>query len=54
MSHYWRIRSKLPERFKTPCRVLARGKMNSVLVQFEDGLKVLTSRNFIRRKDGEA
>lgn len=31
------------------CRVLARGKMNSALVEFEDGFKVVTSRNALRR-----
>lgn len=32
------------------CRVLARGKMNSCCVQFEDGFKAITSRNAIRRR----
>jgi hypothetical protein len=27
------------------CNVLARGKMNSCLVEFEDGFKAITSRN---------
>jgi len=31
------------------CRVLARGAMNSALVEFEDGYKVVTSRSGIRR-----
>jgi len=36
------------------CQVLVRGKMNSCLVQFEDGFKAVTSRNAIRRaKFGE-
>lgn len=37
MTHYWRIRKWLPERFNQRCRVLARGKMNTILVEFEDG-----------------
>jgi len=45
----WRVRTKLPERFGQTCHVLARGKMNSALVQFEDGFRVITSRNFVRR-----
>jgi hypothetical protein len=45
----WRVRTKLPERFGQPCRVLARGKMNSALVQFDDGFRVVTSRNFVRK-----
>lgn len=32
-----------------PCRVLARGKMNTVLVEFEDGALVTTSRYAVRR-----
>lgn len=44
---WWRV--KLPERKGEPCRVLARGKMNSVLVEFRDGFKVITSRYAVRR-----
>jgi hypothetical protein len=31
------------------CLVLARGKMNSCLVKFEDGYTMVTSRNALRR-----
>jgi hypothetical protein len=31
------------------CRVLARGAMNSALVEFPDGYRVITSRSGIRR-----
>jgi hypothetical protein len=31
------------------CAVLARGKMNSALIEFEDGYRVITSRNGLRR-----
>jgi hypothetical protein len=31
------------------CRVLARGKMNSCLVEFTDGFKAITSRNAIKK-----
>lgn len=31
------------------CRVLARGKMNSAMIEFEDGFRVITSRNGLRR-----
>ena len=31
------------------CAVLARGGMNSALVEFEDGYRVVTSRNGLRR-----
>ena len=31
------------------CRVVARGTMNSVLLQFPDGFRVVTSRNAVRK-----
>lgn len=31
------------------CRVIARGAMNSALIEFEDGYRVVTSRNGLRR-----
>ena len=36
------------------CRVLARGRKNSVLVEFRDGFKVVTSRYAIRARAGKA
>jgi len=33
------------------CRVLARGKMNSVLIQFEDGFKMITSRYAVKKEN---
>jgi hypothetical protein len=47
--YVWRVRTRLPERYLTPCRVLVRGKMNTCLVEFEDGYRVITSRNYVRR-----
>lgn len=35
--------------YRKRCRVLARGTMNSVLVEFEDGERVVTSRNAVRK-----
>jgi hypothetical protein len=35
------------------CAVLARGKMNSCLVKFEDGYTAVTSRNALRRRKVE-
>ena len=49
MTHVWRWRSKLPERHGQACEVLARGKLNSVLVRFADGFLVVTSRYAVRR-----
>lgn len=31
------------------CRVLARGNMNSCLIEFADGFKAITSRNALRK-----
>lgn len=49
MMYYWRVRTRLPERFGQRCKVLVRGKMNSCLVEFADGYKVVTSRNYVRK-----
>jgi hypothetical protein len=49
MTHYWRVRTRLPDRFGDPCRILARGRMNSILVEFADGHRTVTSRNYVRR-----
>ncbi len=46
----WRITTELPERKGHRCRVLVRSRrMNSCLVEFEDGYRVVTSRNSVRR-----
>ncbi|AEV86713.1 hypothetical protein ACWT_5696 [Actinoplanes sp. SE50] len=37
------------DRASQPCRVLVRGGMNSALIEFADGYRVLTSRGGIRR-----
>ena len=50
MTHVWWWRKWLGERKGQPCRVLARGKMNAILVQFTDGTRVITSRYAVRRK----
>ncbi len=49
MTHVWFWKSKLRERKGQPCRVLARGKKNSILVEFKDGYKVITSRFAVRK-----
>jgi hypothetical protein len=48
-SHRWFWKSRLPERRGQPCRVMVRGKRNSILVAFEDGFNVVTSRWAVRR-----
>lgn len=50
MTHIWFWRCRLPERKGQPCRVLVRGKMNSILVEFADGYRVVTSRYAVRRR----
>ena len=47
--YYWRVRTRLPWRFGKRCRVLARGKKNTALIEFTDGCRVTTSRNYIRK-----
>lgn len=48
--HIWWWRTRLPERKGQRCRILVRAKrMNSVLVEFEDGFRVVTSRYAVRR-----
>jgi len=47
-------KGKYPElggRKDQSCRVIRRGKKNSVLVEFEDGYQVVTSRWAVRRKE---
>lgn len=49
LTHRWRWRVNLPERFGQPCRVLARGALNSALIEFEDGTRHVVSRFAIRK-----
>lgn len=48
-THYWRLHARLPERYREPCIVTARGRMNSIEIQFTDGVKHIVSRNSVRR-----
>jgi len=47
--HIWFWRRVLPERKGQRCRVLVRGKLNTIAVEFEDGFLVFTSRYAVRR-----
>jgi hypothetical protein len=49
---YWRRILGGVERKGQPCRVTARGRMNSVCVEFPDGWRVITSRYAVRRAAG--
>jgi hypothetical protein len=47
----WFWRARLPERNGEPCRILVRSRrLNSCLVEFPDGFRVVTSRNAVRRR----
>jgi hypothetical protein len=45
----WYWKKWLPDRKGQACRIISRGKMNSALVEFEDGFKVITSRYAVRK-----
>ena len=46
----WHWRKRMPERFGQLFRLLARGTMNSCLIEFlSDGWRVVTSRNALRK-----
>ena len=47
--YIWHWISRLPDRKGRRCAVVARGRMNSIMVEFEDGLRVITSRFAVRR-----
>ncbi len=49
---YWRVRATLPEWHAQRLRVLARGKLNSALIEFEDGARHVVSRWAFRRVTG--
>ena len=49
LTHYWRVRKYLPERFGQRCRPLVYGRLNGVLVEFKDGARYVTNRYFIRK-----
>lgn len=46
----WFWRSVQPHRKGQPCRVTARGKMNSIEVEFPEGEKVITHRYAVRKR----
>lgn len=50
--YVYRWKKYLPERFQQACRILVRGRLNSVLVEFDDGHLMVTSRNAVWRKVG--
>ena len=51
LTHYynWKNYPIREKYYKKRCRVISRGKMNSVLVEFEDGHRMIISRYAIRK-----
>ena len=49
----WYWKKRLPGHKGQRCQILARGKKNSVLVEFEDGFRVVTSRFAVRKLEAE-
>lgn len=45
----WRWRTTLPDRHGQRLRILARGTMNSALVEFDDGTRHIVSRFAFRK-----
>ena len=45
----WRNNPKRAQLYHQKCRVLARGAMNSCLVEFENGAREIISRNALRK-----
>lgn len=48
----WRNNEKRATLYGRRCAVLVRGKLNSCLVEFEDGQREVVSRNAIRKVKG--
>jgi hypothetical protein len=46
--YFWKNNPLRAARKGQPCKVLVRGKMGSVLIEFEDGFKMCTGRYSIR------
>jgi len=47
----WKNNQKRQSLYGKICHVLARGKMNSALVEFENGQREIISRNALRRSE---
>lgn len=50
MTQYvWRVKTRLQEPYMTVRRVIARGKLNTCLIEFEDRYRVTTSGNYMMK-----
>lgn len=45
----WKNNEKRKTLYKRACRVVARGRMNSCLIEFENGQREVVSRNAVKR-----
>ena len=45
----WKNNEKRETLYKRACRVVVRGRMNSCLIEFENGQREIVSRNAIKR-----
>jgi hypothetical protein len=52
--HYyaWANNTKRCGMVYRPCRIVARGRMNSVMIEFRDGTREIVSRRALRRMPG--
>lgn len=50
-THYyaWKNNEKRATMYQKPCRIVARGSMNSIVIEFHDGQRECVSRNSVRR-----
>jgi hypothetical protein len=49
----WKNNTKRATLHDRACRVIARGAMNSIMIEFEDGQQEIVSRNAIRLRSPE-
>ncbi len=47
--YVWRANGKYKNLYRQRCRVLARGALNSALVEFRNGKREIISRNALRK-----
>lgn len=47
--YVWRNNAKRATMYNRPCRIVARGTMNSIMIEFEDGQREIVSRYAVRR-----
>ncbi len=46
----WKNNSKRETLYQRPCRIVARGALNSILIEFENGQREVVSRNAVRKR----